>query len=79
MGMGVRKPDLRVVIPPSGKGMMPPLVRVGNALTIALQSRDTPADTHGNETCVTVGQRCEIQGPESKSPSWYLTPVTWIC
>ncbi|XP_028306556.1 myocyte enhancer factor 2aa isoform X2 [Gouania willdenowi] len=25
MGMGVRKPDLRVVIPPSSKGMMPPL------------------------------------------------------
>lgn len=26
MGMGGRKPDLRVVIPPSSKGMMPPLV-----------------------------------------------------
>lgn len=26
MGMGSRKPDLRVVIPPSSKGMMPPLV-----------------------------------------------------
>ena len=26
MGMGNRKPDLRVVIPPSSKGMMPPLV-----------------------------------------------------
>uniref|UniRef100_A0A3Q2XFQ9 Myocyte enhancer factor 2aa n=1 Tax=Hippocampus comes TaxID=109280 RepID=A0A3Q2XFQ9_HIPCM len=25
MGMGARKPDLRVVIPPSSKGMMPPL------------------------------------------------------
>ncbi|XP_013858982.1 myocyte enhancer factor 2aa isoform X6 [Austrofundulus limnaeus] len=25
MGMGTRKPDLRVVIPPSSKGMMPPL------------------------------------------------------
>ncbi|MEQ2260236.1 myocyte enhancer factor [Xenotaenia resolanae] len=25
MGMGSRKPDLRVVIPPSSKGMMPPL------------------------------------------------------
>lgn len=28
MGMGSRKPDLRVVIPPSSKGMMPPLVSV---------------------------------------------------
>lgn len=28
MGMGGRKPDLRVVIPPSSKGMMPPLVSV---------------------------------------------------
>ncbi|CAB1313826.1 unnamed protein product [Coregonus sp. 'balchen'] len=27
MGMGNRKPDLRVVIPPSSKGMMPPLQR----------------------------------------------------
>lgn len=26
MGIGGRKPDLRVVIPPSSKGMMPPLV-----------------------------------------------------
>lgn len=26
MGMGSRKPDLRVLIPPSSKGMMPPLV-----------------------------------------------------
>ncbi|MEQ2211532.1 hypothetical protein XENOCAPTIV_005341 [Xenoophorus captivus] len=26
MGMGSRKPDLRVVIPPLSKGMMPPLV-----------------------------------------------------
>uniref|UniRef100_A0A667YBA8 Myocyte enhancer factor 2aa n=1 Tax=Myripristis murdjan TaxID=586833 RepID=A0A667YBA8_9TELE len=28
MGMGGRKPDLRVVIPPSSKGMMPPLVSI---------------------------------------------------
>lgn len=28
MGMGSRKPDLRVVIPPSSKGMMPPLVSI---------------------------------------------------
>lgn len=27
LGMSSRKPDLRVVIPPSSKGMMPPLVR----------------------------------------------------
>ena len=27
LGMNSRKPDLRVVIPPSSKGMMPPLVR----------------------------------------------------
>lgn len=26
IGMGSRKPDLRVLIPPSSKGMMPPLV-----------------------------------------------------
>lgn len=26
LGMNNRKPDLRVVIPPSSKGMMPPLV-----------------------------------------------------
>ncbi|MEE6521735.1 hypothetical protein FKM82_020037 [Ascaphus truei] len=26
LGMNSRKPDLRVVIPPSSKGMMPPLV-----------------------------------------------------
>lgn len=31
MGMGSRKPDLRVVIPPSSKGMMPPLVSVETA------------------------------------------------
>uniref|UniRef100_A0A8C1C4R5 Myocyte enhancer factor 2aa n=1 Tax=Cyprinus carpio carpio TaxID=630221 RepID=A0A8C1C4R5_CYPCA len=28
MGIGSRKPDLRVVIPPSSKGMMPPLVSI---------------------------------------------------
>lgn len=31
LGMGSRKPDLHVVIPPSSKGMMPPLVSVGAA------------------------------------------------
>jgi hypothetical protein len=31
MGLGGRKPDLRVVIPPSSKGMMPPLVSRGGA------------------------------------------------
>ncbi|XP_055796198.1 myocyte-specific enhancer factor 2A-like isoform X3 [Salvelinus fontinalis] len=37
MGMGNRKPDLRVVIPPSSKGMMPPLntQRLSSSQTLA--------------------------------------------
>ncbi|TNN44845.1 Myocyte-specific enhancer factor 2A [Liparis tanakae] len=36
MGMGGRKPDLRVVIPPSSKGMMPPLLEKNGAATMTL-------------------------------------------
>lgn len=38
MGMGSRKPDLRVVIPPSSKGMMPPLVSVELLLLLAMEN-----------------------------------------
>uniref|UniRef100_A0A673C3N0 Myocyte enhancer factor 2aa n=1 Tax=Sphaeramia orbicularis TaxID=375764 RepID=A0A673C3N0_9TELE len=41
MGMGSRKPDLRVVIPPSSKGMMPPLVSMEH----------TTATGHSSSVC----------------------------
>ncbi|XP_035251322.1 myocyte enhancer factor 2aa isoform X5 [Anguilla anguilla] len=42
MGMGGRKPDLRVVIPPSSKGMMPPLNVQRISSSQAAQSLATP-------------------------------------
>ncbi|XP_061077564.1 myocyte-specific enhancer factor 2A-like isoform X7 [Conger conger] len=42
MGMGGRKPDLRVVIPPSSKGMMPPLNVQRISSSQAVQSLATP-------------------------------------
>ncbi|KAM6926405.1 myocyte enhancer factor 2aa isoform 10-T14 [Lycodopsis pacificus] len=41
MGMGGRKPDLRVVIPPSSKGMMPPL----NTQRISISQSSQPLGT----------------------------------
>ncbi|XP_077601084.1 myocyte enhancer factor 2aa isoform X2 [Stigmatopora nigra] len=41
MGMGGRKPDLRVVIPPSSKGMMPPL----NTQRISTSQSNQPLST----------------------------------
>uniref|UniRef100_A0A8D0AHL2 Myocyte enhancer factor 2aa n=1 Tax=Sander lucioperca TaxID=283035 RepID=A0A8D0AHL2_SANLU len=42
MGMGGRKPDLRVVIPPSSKGMMPPLNTQRISSSQSTQSLATP-------------------------------------
>ncbi|XP_057203437.1 myocyte enhancer factor 2aa isoform X10 [Triplophysa rosa] len=42
MGMGSRKPDLRVVIPPSSKGMMPPLNTQRISISQSTQSLATP-------------------------------------
>ncbi|XP_065813357.1 myocyte enhancer factor 2aa isoform X4 [Labrus bergylta] len=42
MGMGSRKPDLRVVIPPSSKGMMPPLNTQRISSSQAAQQLATP-------------------------------------
>ncbi|MBN3285689.1 MEF2A factor, partial [Polyodon spathula] len=38
LGMGSRKPDLHVVIPPSSKGMMPPLVNEGVTCSCLISS-----------------------------------------
>uniref|UniRef100_A0A674P0S6 Myocyte enhancer factor 2aa n=1 Tax=Takifugu rubripes TaxID=31033 RepID=A0A674P0S6_TAKRU len=48
MGMGSRKPDLRVLIPPSSKGMMPPLVsreHMANAQRISSSQSAQPLAT----------------------------------
>uniref|UniRef100_A0A8D2ZJB3 Myocyte enhancer factor 2aa n=1 Tax=Scophthalmus maximus TaxID=52904 RepID=A0A8D2ZJB3_SCOMX len=48
MGMGNRKPDLRVVIPPSSKGMMPPLVsteHITNTQRISSSQSNQPLAT----------------------------------
>uniref|UniRef100_A0A673C5P7 Myocyte enhancer factor 2aa n=1 Tax=Sphaeramia orbicularis TaxID=375764 RepID=A0A673C5P7_9TELE len=42
MGMGSRKPDLRVVIPPSSKGMMPPLVSMEHTTNTQRISSSNP-------------------------------------
>ncbi|XP_068458460.1 myocyte enhancer factor 2aa isoform X4 [Clinocottus analis] len=42
MGMGGRKPDLRVVIPPSSKGMMPPLNTQRISISQSNQALATP-------------------------------------
>ncbi|KAA0714928.1 Myocyte-specific enhancer factor 2A [Triplophysa tibetana] len=42
MGIGSRKPDLRVVIPPSSKGMMPPLNTQRISISQSTQSLATP-------------------------------------
>ncbi|XP_040894849.1 myocyte enhancer factor 2aa isoform X7 [Toxotes jaculatrix] len=42
MGMGSRKPDLRVVIPPSSKGMMPPLNTQRISISQSTQPLATP-------------------------------------
>uniref|UniRef100_A0A2I3FW04 Myocyte enhancer factor 2A n=2 Tax=Hylobatidae TaxID=9577 RepID=A0A2I3FW04_NOMLE len=43
LGMNSRKPDLRVVIPPSSKGMMPPLVNRREELTLHMMISSSQA------------------------------------
>ncbi|KAL4623547.1 hypothetical protein GN956_G19581 [Arapaima gigas] len=66
-GMGSRKPDLRVVIPPSSKGMMPPLVsdpclehcgslvfpRLSVALLFSLQNTQRMSSSQSNQPLAT--------------------------
>lgn len=44
MVMGARKPDLRVVIPPSSKGMMPPLVSMVHVISHSLTLKSLLAE-----------------------------------
>lgn len=46
MVMGNRKPDLRVVIPPSSKGMMPPLVSMNDMLFLFTFGINVIQDSH---------------------------------
>lgn len=46
LGMNNRKPDLRVVIPPSSKGMMPPLVSSDICSGSAFVEMDCSAHEH---------------------------------
>ncbi|KAG7282132.1 hypothetical protein CRUP_008244 [Coryphaenoides rupestris] len=70
MGMGGRKPDLRVVIPPSSKGMMPPLVSGAGALTLTAAHISSAAGgpwgagicaaPGGRRGCISAGVRLDL-------------------
>lgn len=62
LGMNNRKPDLRVVIPPSSKGMMPPLVSPNMVLGLALWKRTVLPTSTGRNCLTCLPQGTGIEG-----------------
>uniref|UniRef100_A0A3Q3C7H8 Myocyte enhancer factor 2aa n=2 Tax=Haplochromini TaxID=319058 RepID=A0A3Q3C7H8_HAPBU len=65
MGMGSRKPDLRVVIPPSSKGMMPPLNTQRISSSQSTQPLATPV------VSVTTPSMTTSYNPAGESGLWH--------